>query len=87
MDTPTSFAMAQEDRPLGPALRRGWHRRCPNCGEGHLLHSYLKVHDLCPTCGEAMYHQRADDGQHMQPPEHHRRGHIELPARLRRRNH
>jgi hypothetical protein len=29
-------------------------------------------------------HQRADDGQHMQPPEHHRRGDIELAARFGR---
>jgi len=51
-----------EDRPLGPALRRGWRCRCPQCGAGPMLYSYLKVRDNCPVCGEALYHQRADDG-------------------------
>lgn len=50
------------ERPLRPALLRGWHRRCPNCGEGSLLSGYLKVRDTCPTCDEALHHQRADDG-------------------------
>jgi len=51
-----------EERPLGPALRRGWARRCPNCGAGPMLRGYLKVRDTCPVCGEALHHQRADDG-------------------------
>ncbi|MGB8812527.1 MAG: DUF983 domain-containing protein [Paracoccaceae bacterium] len=52
----------EEERPLGPAMRRGWQRRCPNCGSGPLLRGYLKVRDTCPVCGEALHHQRADDG-------------------------
>jgi len=51
-----------EERPLGPAVRRGWRRRCPACGEGRLMHSYLKVYDRCPVCNEALFHHRADDG-------------------------
>ena len=51
-----------EDRPLGPALRRGWRCRCPNCGAGPMLRNYLKVRDNCPVCGEELFHQRADDG-------------------------
>lgn len=51
-----------DDRPLGPALRRGWRCRCPNCGAGPMLRNYLKVRDTCPVCGEALFHQRADDG-------------------------
>ena len=27
-----------------------------------MLHSYLKVRDTCLVCGEALHHQRADDG-------------------------
>ena len=50
------------DRPMKPALLRGWRRRCPNCGSGPLLRSYLKVHDECLVCGEEMHHHRADDG-------------------------
>ncbi len=50
------------ERPLWPALRRGWRCRCPQCGAGPMLRAYLKVRDYCPVCGEALYHQRADDG-------------------------
>ncbi len=50
------------ERALGPALRRGWRLRCPNCGSGPMLKGYLKVRDACPACGEALHHQRADDG-------------------------
>ncbi|MEL6913459.1 MAG: DUF983 domain-containing protein [Pseudomonadota bacterium] len=51
-----------EDRPLGRSVRRGFRRRCPNCGEGKVFEGYLKVRDACPVCGEALHHQRADDG-------------------------
>ncbi len=51
-----------QDRPLGPAMLRGWRRQCPNCGAGPLLRGYLKVRDACPVCGEDLHHQRADDG-------------------------
>ncbi len=51
-----------EERPLRPALLRGWRRRCPQCGAGPMLKGYLKVRDACPVCGEALHHHRADDG-------------------------
>lgn len=51
-----------DERALRPAVLRGWRRRCPNCGEGHMLEGYLKVRHTCPNCGEELYHQRADDG-------------------------
>ncbi len=54
--------MTEEDRPVKPALIRGWKRRCPSCGNGPMLKDYLKVRDECPVCGEALYHHRADDG-------------------------
>ena len=50
------------ERPAWPAIRRGFVGRCPKCGKGALLHSYLKVNAACPTCGEDYSHQRADDG-------------------------
>lgn len=53
---------AQQDRPMGPAIRRGFMRRCPNCGQGHLFTGYLKVVDSCPVCRETLSHHRADDG-------------------------
>lgn len=52
----------EPERALWPALSRGWRRKCPNCGEGRLLHSYLKVHDTCNTCEQELHHHRADDG-------------------------
>ena len=52
----------EPERPLGLALRRGWQCRCPNCGAGPMMGSYLKVRETCPVCGEALHHQRADDG-------------------------
>lgn len=52
----------EDDRPMGPALRRGWRCRCPSCGSGPMLRSYLKVRDSCPVCAEELHHHRADDG-------------------------
>lgn len=58
----SSSDAAEVERPLVPALRRGWQRRCPACGAGPMLKNYLKVHDRCPVCQEALHHHRADDG-------------------------
>lgn len=55
-------ATTSEDRPLRPALLRGWRRRCPSCGAGPMMRGYLKVRDSCPVCGEELHHHRADDG-------------------------
>lgn len=52
----------EAERPLGRALRRGWARRCPNCGSGSIFSGYLKVRDSCPVCSEDLHHHRADDG-------------------------
>ena len=52
----------QEERPLWSSLGRGWRRRCPKCGTGRVLKSYLKVNDACPVCREEFHHHRADDG-------------------------
>ena len=49
-------------RPRWPAILRGWRGKCPNCGAGHLLHDYLKVHDTCTVCRQEFHHHRADDG-------------------------
>ncbi len=50
------------ERPFWPAVRCGLRQCCPNCGEGKILHNYLKIHDNCPSCGEDLTHARADDG-------------------------
>jgi hypothetical protein len=43
------------------AIRKGLRGCCPNCGEGKMFRSYLKVNDACPHCGEELFHQRSDD--------------------------
>lgn len=55
-------ALPVDDRPLSPALRKGWARQCPNCGDGKMMRGYLKVADECPSCAEPFHHHRADDG-------------------------
>ena len=50
------------DRPAWPAILRGLHRRCPDCGQGPLFDGYLKVKDQCPVCRTDLHHHRADDG-------------------------
>ncbi len=59
---PDQPAEQAQDRPVRPAMLRGWRRRCPNCGSGPMMKSYLKVRDTCPVCDEALHHHRADDG-------------------------
>lgn len=53
---------SEQERPTRQAMMRGLRGRCPSCGEGKLFRSYLKVADHCLDCGEALHHQRADDG-------------------------
>ncbi len=43
------------------AMLRGARGRCPNCGEGKLFGSFLKVAETCNHCGEELNHHRADD--------------------------
>ncbi len=49
------------ERRWGPAFRRGWMGRCPNCGQGKIFRAYLKVNDACPVCNENLSLHRADD--------------------------
>ena len=49
-------------RDLKRAMTRGWRRRCPSCGSGPMMRSYLAVRDNCPICHEELHHHRADDG-------------------------
>lgn len=60
--TPSLATLPLDDRPLRPALLRGWRCKCPQCGAGPMMRGYLKVRDTCPVCGEELHHQRADDG-------------------------
>ncbi len=58
---PAGAARVGKPRLAWPAVKRGARGRCPACGEGRLLHHYIKVVDACPACGEEMHHHRADD--------------------------
>ncbi|HRD47206.1 MAG TPA: DUF983 domain-containing protein [Caulobacter sp.] len=51
-----------EHRPFLTGLARGLKHRCPNCGEGRLFKSYLKVEPSCEACGHDLSAYRADDG-------------------------
>lgn len=53
---------ATDARLARPAMLRGWRRKCPSCGSGPLMKTYLKVNDTCKVCREDLHHHRADDG-------------------------
>lgn len=53
---------APPERNTKRSMLRGWRRKCPHCGSGPLMQSYLKVRSECPVCREELYHHRADDG-------------------------
>ena len=48
-------------RDVWRGMLRGFRLRCPNCGEGRLFRSFLKVADHCSECGEEFHPHRADD--------------------------
>lgn len=61
-DSHVSAPAMLEPRSSREAIRRGLKCRCPACGEGKLFEKYLRVSRNCPSCGEELYHHRADDG-------------------------
>ena len=48
--------------PMMIGLMRGLRHRCPECGEGRLYRSYLKVEPVCEACGHELGSYPADDG-------------------------
>jgi len=58
---PDTLYVERPVRPVGQALWRGLRGHCPACDKGKIFYRYLKVNDTCPTCGEELFHQRADD--------------------------
>lgn len=59
---PDSKKDGESGHAVWPAVSNGWRRKCPSCGNGALLKSYLKVNDTCTVCGQELFHHRADDG-------------------------
>ena len=60
-DSNIQAEMPDDTRDMPRALLRGWRRRCPNCGGGPMMESYLKVRRSCAACGQALHHHKADD--------------------------
>ena len=54
--------MARDGVTLGQALSRGIRRKCPRCGEASSFRSYLKIVDVCPSCGTPLGAYPCDDG-------------------------
>ena len=52
---------AAPERDWKQAMKRGARCRCPNCNEGRMFRSFLKVAPACETCGERLDGHRADD--------------------------
>lgn len=59
---PATSADQPDVRDAKKAMLRGWRCKCPKCGIGPLLRSYLKVNDTCSVCRQDLTHHRADDG-------------------------
>ena len=53
--------MSETEVSLKTAALRGLLGRCPHCGQGKLMQSYLKQVEACSECGEKFGHIRADD--------------------------
>jgi len=41
--------------------KRGFIRRCPKCGDGHIFSGYINLRDECPACHESFRNIRTDD--------------------------
>ncbi|WP_227257914.1 DUF983 domain-containing protein [Kangsaoukella pontilimi] len=52
----------EAERDVRGSMLRGWRRKCPNCGKGPMMSSYLRVRGTCPVCDERLDAHRADDG-------------------------
>ena len=50
-----------DEMPLKTAAARALMGRCPHCGKGKLMKSYLKQVENCSVCGESFGQIRADD--------------------------
>lgn len=58
-ETPKGETLPKRD--WKQAMGRGLHCRCPNCNEGKMFRSFLKVNPTCEACGERFDGHRADD--------------------------
>ena len=48
---------SEGERELLPAVRKGWRRKCPKCGQGPpLMDGYLKIRQSCSNCSTDLHH-------------------------------
>ena len=47
-------AFAQTRADTRRAMHRGWRRRCPYCGSGHLFKGYISVTPSCTVCRQPL---------------------------------
>jgi uncharacterized protein (DUF983 family) len=59
---PAPSASQSAAKPIWLGVRRGVAHKCPNCGDGKLYRSYLKVVGECEACGHVLSAYPADDG-------------------------
>lgn len=57
----TGIALSDKRPTRRTAYGRALRLRCPNCGGGKILQSYLKPVAACSICGERYGHIRSDD--------------------------
>ena len=43
-------------------IKRGFAKKCPNCGKFPIFLSYIKTHRKCKNCGIKFSEYRSDDG-------------------------
>ena len=53
--------MSENEVSLKTAVARALMGKCPHCGKGKLMKSYLKQVENCSVCGESFGEIRADD--------------------------
>ena len=51
---------ADKPRSWKLALSRGWRRRCPHCGRGHLFSGFARHLERCSNCG-LVYERNSGD--------------------------
>jgi uncharacterized protein (DUF983 family) len=54
-------AFSRDSYTAMTSIIRGFKRKCPHCGEGHIFSGYLKLSKACSTCAAPTGEIRADD--------------------------
>jgi uncharacterized protein (DUF983 family) len=56
-----TLEIQNERRDWKRSVWRGFHVKCPQCGEGRLLSGYIGTAPKCTNCGQDLQGHRADD--------------------------